>query len=223
MPKPTKGPRLGGGPAHERLILANLAAALFTHKSITTTATRAKRLRPVAERLVTFAKRGDIHARRRVIALMHDKNATHILFAEIAPLVAERPGGYTRITKIGNRKGDNAPMVVIEMVLEPVTPKVKANAKKAAPKKTEKVVDEAPASVEAEAPVAFAAVEGDFGADSAAPNEDGSAPEGFDIKGNKDSMKFHQPGGQWYDATVAEVWFKTAEAAEAAGFVEAGK
>lgn len=143
MPTPTKGARLGGGPAHERLILANLAAALFTHKSITTTATRAKRLRPVAERLVTFAKRGDIHARRRVIALMHDKNATHTLFAEIAPLVAERPGGYTRITKIGNRKGDNAPMVVIELVLEPVAPKAKAT-KKSAPAKVEKAVEEAP-------------------------------------------------------------------------------
>jgi large subunit ribosomal protein L17 len=148
MPKPTKGPRLGGGPAHERLLLANLAAALFTHKSITTTETKAKRLRPLAERLITFGKRGDLHARRRVLSVIGDKNATHILFAEIAPLVAEREGGYTRITKIGNRKGDNAPMAVIELVLEPVTKKAKASTK-AAPKaeKAEKV--EAPAEAEA--------------------------------------------------------------------------
>ncbi|WP_144719917.1 50S ribosomal protein L17 [Agrococcus jejuensis] len=123
MPRPTKGPRLGGGPAHERLLLANLAAALFTHKAITTTETKAKRLRPVAERLVTFAKRGDLHARRRVLAVIGDKGVVHELFAEIAPLVAEREGGYTRITKLGFRKGDNAPMARIELVLEPVQKK----------------------------------------------------------------------------------------------------
>ncbi|WP_248239851.1 50S ribosomal protein L17 [Microbacterium kunmingense] len=135
MPKPTKGPRLGGGPAHERLLLANLAAALFTHKSIQTTETKAKRLRPLAERLITFAKRGDLHARRRVLSVIGDKEVVHVLFTEIAPLVADRPGGYTRITKIGNRKGDNAPMAVIELVLEPVTPKVKSSrsSAKAAP------------------------------------------------------------------------------------------
>ncbi|MDQ1129339.1 50S ribosomal protein L17 [Microbacterium sp. SORGH_AS_0888] len=121
MPKPTKGPRLGGGPAHERLLLANLAAALFTHKSIKTTETKAKRLRPLAERLITFAKRGDLHARRRVLSVIGDKEVVHVLFTEIAPLVADREGGYTRITKVGNRKGDNAPMAVIELVLEPVT------------------------------------------------------------------------------------------------------
>ena len=130
MPKPTKGPRLGGGPAHERLLLANLAAALFTHKSIKTTETKAKRLRPLAERLITFAKRGDLHARRRVLSVIGDKEVVHILFTEIAPLVADREGGYTRITKVGNRKGDNAPMAVIELVLEPVTKK--PSAKKAA-------------------------------------------------------------------------------------------
>src|SRR6478736_1341575 len=134
MPKPTKGPRLGGGPAHERLLLANLAAALFTHKSITTTETKAKRLRPLAERLITFAKRGDLHARRRVLAVIGDKAVVHELFTEIAPLVAEREGGYTRITKLGYRKGDNAPMAQIELVLEPVAPKAKATKKAAAPK-----------------------------------------------------------------------------------------
>lgn len=134
MPKPTKGPRLGGGPAHERLMLANLAAALFTHKSIKTTETKAKRLRPYAERLITFAKRGDLHARRRVLAVIGDKSVVHELFTEIAPLVAEREGGYTRITKLGYRKGDNAPMAQIELVLEPVAPKAKSTKKAAAPK-----------------------------------------------------------------------------------------
>ncbi len=233
MPKPTKGPRLGGGPAHERLLLANLAAALYTHKSIKTTETKAKRLRPLAERMITFAKRGDLHARRRVLSILGNKDAVHVLFAEIAPLVAEREGGYTRITKVGNRKGDNAPMAVIELVLEPVSPKAKKaapKAEKAAPKAEKPAADAADAGAEsqeegaaAEAVAAAALVDGEFGADSAAPLEDGSAPEGFDIKGNKDSMKFHRPDGQWYEQTVAEVWFRTAEAAEAAGFTEAGK
>ncbi|MFL0411231.1 50S ribosomal protein L17 [Microbacterium paludicola] len=230
MPKPTKGPRLGGGPAHERLLLANLAAALFTHKSIKTTETKAKRLRPLAERLITKAKRGDLHARRSVLSVIGDKEVVHVLFNEIAPLVAEREGGYTRITKVGNRKGDNAPMAVIELVLEPVTPKVKKAApaaEKAAPVADEAPAEEAPVEETAEveetevAPAAVAAAE--FGEDSAEPLEDGSAPEGFEIKGNKNSMKYHRPDGQWYEQTVAEVWFRTAEAAEAAGFAEAGK
>jgi len=116
MPTPTKGPRLGGGPAHERLMLANLATSLFEHGRITTTEAKAKRLRPLAERLITFAKRGDIHARRRVLTVVRDKTVVHTLFAEIGPQYAERQGGYTRITKIGPRKGDNAPMAVIELV-----------------------------------------------------------------------------------------------------------
>jgi large subunit ribosomal protein L17 len=124
MPTPTKGPRLGGGPAHERLMLAGLATSLFEHRRITTTEAKAKRLRPLAERMVTFAKRGDLHARRRVMTVIRDKSVVHALFTEIAPLVAERPGGYTRITKVGPRKGDNAPMAVIELVLEPYSPKV---------------------------------------------------------------------------------------------------
>lgn len=123
MPTPTKGPRLGGGPAHERLMLRNLATSLFMHGKITTTETKAKRLRPVAERLVTFAKRGDLHARRRVMQQITDKSVVHELFTNIAPLVADRQGGYTRITKLGFRKGDNAPLAMIELVLEPVNPK----------------------------------------------------------------------------------------------------
>src|SRR5689334_21651019 len=116
MPTPTKGPRLGGGPAHERLMLANLATSLFTHDRITTTVAKAKRLRPLAEKLITFAKRGDLHARRQVMTLIGDKDVVHKLFAEIGPKMAERPGGYTRIVKVGPRKGDNAPMAIIELV-----------------------------------------------------------------------------------------------------------
>ncbi|MEC5180041.1 50S ribosomal protein L17 [Arthrobacter sp. CG_A4] len=123
MPTPAKGPRLGGGAAHERLMLANLSAALFEHKRITTTVTKAKRLKPYAERLVTFAKRGDLASRRRVLGLISNKGIVHELFTDIAQAVENRNGGYTRITKIGNRKGDNAPMAVIELVLEPVSAK----------------------------------------------------------------------------------------------------
>lgn len=123
MAAPTKGPRLGGGPAHERLLLRNMATSLFKHGKITTTETKAKRLRPLAERLVTFAKRGDLAARRRVLQSITDKSVVHTLFTDIAPQVADRQGGYTRITKLGYRKGDNAPMALIELVLEPVNPK----------------------------------------------------------------------------------------------------
>jgi large subunit ribosomal protein L17 len=118
MPTPTKGPRLGGGPAHERLMLANLATSLFEHDRIATTEAKAKRLRPLAERLITFAKRGDLHARRQVMTVIRDKDVVHKLFAEIGPKFASRPGGYTRIIKTGPRKGDNAPMAVIELVEE---------------------------------------------------------------------------------------------------------
>jgi len=122
MPKPTKGARLGGSPAHERLILANLATQLFQHGRIRTTEAKAKRLRPFAERLITKAKKGDLHNRRQVLAVIRDKSVVHHLFTEIAPTFAERPGGYTRITKIGPRRGDNAPMAIIELVTEPMRP-----------------------------------------------------------------------------------------------------
>ena len=164
MPTPTKGPRLGGGPAHERMLLANMARSLFINKSVTTTEVKAKRLRPVAERLVTFAKRGDLHSRRRVMQSITDKNVVHELFVNIAPQVAERQGGYTRITKLGFRKGDNAPMAVIELVLDPVSPKKMnkkpklENAVKAAPK-AEVVAEEALVEdVVAETPVEELAV-----------------------------------------------------------------
>jgi large subunit ribosomal protein L17 len=179
MPKPTKGPRLGGGPAHERLMLANLAAALFTHKRITTTETKAKRLRPLAERLVTFGKRGDLHARRRVLGVIGDKTVVHELFTVIAPQVADREGGYTRITKIGNRKGDNAPMAVIELVLEPVTPKKRAAKPAAAPAADEApaeepVVEETPEEVVTEAE---AAVDEAVGAEASDESAEASTDE----------------------------------------------
>ena len=165
MPTPTKGPRLGGGPAHERMLLANMARSLFINKSVTTTEVKAKRLRPVAERLVTFAKRGDLHSRRRVMQSITDRNVVHELFVNIAPQVAERQGGYTRITKLGFRKGDNAPMAVIELVLDPVSPKKMnkkpklENAVKAAPK-AEVVAEEVVAEeVVSETPVEEAVVE----------------------------------------------------------------
>jgi large subunit ribosomal protein L17 len=162
MPTPTKGARLGGSPAHQRLILANLATALFEHGRITTTETKARRLRPVAEKLITKAKKGDLHNRREVLKTIRDKSVVHTLFTEIAPTFAERPGGYTRITKIGPRKGDNAPMAVIELVTEEYKPKAKtakpARGKKAEPAPApaeEAPADEAPAEDTAtdEAPV----------------------------------------------------------------------
>jgi large subunit ribosomal protein L17 len=132
MPTPTKGHRLGGSPAHERHILANLATALFQHGRIVTTEAKARRLRPVAERLITFAKRGDLHARRHVLTVVTDKGVVHQLFTEIAPEFSERDGGYTRITKIGPRKGDNAAMAVIELVRgEPVAAKPRRRARRA--------------------------------------------------------------------------------------------
>ncbi|MEU8381738.1 50S ribosomal protein L17 [Streptosporangium sp. NPDC048865] len=147
MPRPTKGARLGGSPAHERLILANLATQLFQHGRIKTTEAKAKRLRPVAEKLITKAKKGDMHNRRQVLTVVKDKGVVHHLFTEIAPTFAERPGGYTRITKIGLRKGDAAPMAVIELVSEPLNAvkvgKTPAAAQATAPKAEETKAEEA--------------------------------------------------------------------------------
>ena len=201
MPTPTKGPRLGGSPTHERHMLNNLSAQLFQHKRITTTLTKAKRLRPVAERFITFGKKGDLAARRRVLRSIADKSVVHELFTVIAPAMAERPGGYTRIIKIGNRKGDNAPMAVIELVMEPV-------ASKGAVAEATKVAEKAAEAPKAEAPKAEAA-EGQP-AGSHAPLESGEAPEGFEVKGNADSMKYHVPGSRWYSSTKAEIWFDSA-------------
>ena len=172
MPTPTKGARLGGGPAHERLMLANLATALFEHGRITTTEAKAKRLRPLAERLITFAKRGDLHARRRVMTVVKDKSVVHVLFTEIGPQYAGRPGGYTRITKIGPRKGDNAPMAVIELV-EPMAEQVVAEATgatKRAAKETESA-EAAPAAAEVDETVADETVADETAADEVVADE----------------------------------------------------
>jgi large subunit ribosomal protein L17 len=227
MPTPKKGTRLGGSPAHQRLIVSNLATALFEHGRITTTEAKARVLRPVAEKLITKARKGDLHNRREVLKTIRDKSVVHTLFTEIGPSFAERPGGYTRITKIGPRKGDNAPMAVIELVTESYTPSAPKPARKAAPAKVEAPADEAvvetadetvvePDATTDEAATAYAG--------SHAPLEDAEqAPEGFPIKGNEDSKKYHEPDGQWFDQTVAEVWFDTADSAEAAGFAKAGE
>jgi large subunit ribosomal protein L17 len=237
MPTPTKGPRLGGGPAHQRLILANLATSLFEHDSITTTEAKAKRLRPLAERLITFAKRGDLHSLHRVMTVIRDKGVVHRLFVEIGPDMAERNGGYTRITKIGPRKGDNAPMAVIELVREPVAKKATVKEAEGATKRAAK--DDAAKRKAAQDEAKAAAAETKSAEDEAkttdeeptavelpagavAATEDGSAPEGHTVKGNADSGKYHVEGSQWYDQTIAEFWFADAEAAEAAGFEPAG-
>jgi|SRR5215203_1407876 len=181
MPSPTKGPRLGGSPAHERLMLANLATALFEHGRITTTEAKAKRLRPLAERLITFAKRGDLASRRRVMTVIRDKSIVHELFTEIAPTYDNRDGGYTRITKVGPRKGDNAPMAVIELVerLDESKRKTRASKpKKQAASATAKTDDDAAAAdpagepAQAEATTSAEAAEADD-----APAADASADE----------------------------------------------
>jgi len=204
MPTPTKGPRLGGGPAHERLMLANLATALFEHGRITTTEAKAKRLRPLAERLITFAKRGDLHARRRVLTVVHE------LFTEIGPRYENRHGGYTRITKVGPRKGDNAPMAVIELV-EALTAKVetvreaeaatkrtakKTTAKKAALTDTAAVAAAAEAAEEAATEAADDAAEGDVeGAEQAAAEAAEAAAQAAEIAEASDEPAVQEAAG----------------------------
>jgi large subunit ribosomal protein L17 len=173
MPTPTKGHRLGGSSAHERHILANLATALFQHGRITTTEAKAKRLRPVAERLITFAKRGDLHARRHVLTVVTDKGVVHQLFTEIAPEFSERDGGYTRITKIGPRKGDNAAMAVIELVRgEPVAAKPRRRTRRPEPARSA-----APAAAEASA-------EADEAVEASAAAEDTDVTDEAPIEGS---------------------------------------
>ncbi|MGI8723580.1 MAG: 50S ribosomal protein L17 [Geodermatophilaceae bacterium] len=269
MPTPTKGRRMGGSSAHQRLMLANLATALFEHGRIRTTESRAKRLRPYAERLVTIAKREDLHSRRLVMKTIRDKEIVHHLFAEIAPRYAERPGGYTRIIKIGARKGDNAPMAIIELVesltvaQEAVGEAERARGTRFSRRRGADVEDtvldddmdhsdldeDKDSAVSAEAsgdedssdedddlqPELLVDDDDDdaddagasddaapYGSGSHGPTADGSAPEGFAIKGNANSMKFHQPDGQWYEQTEPEAWFATVADAERAGFTEAG-
>ncbi|MDX6358600.1 MAG: large subunit ribosomal protein, partial [Nocardioidaceae bacterium] len=188
-----------------------------------------------AEKLITKAKRGDLHNRREVLKTVRDKSVVHTLFTEIAPTFTERPGGYTRITKIGPRKGDNAPMAVIELVTEAYEPKSAKPAKKTAAKKAaparaeEQPVEETPVE-ETETETVAEPVEdteggfaGRYPGSHVLLEDESQAPEGFPIKGNEDSMKFHEPDGQWFEQTVAEVWFDTVESAEAAGFTRAGE
>ena len=233
MPTPTKGARLGGSPAHERLMLANLATSLFEHGRIHTTQAKAKKLRPYAERLITKAKKGDLHNRRQIMQVIRDKGIVHRLVTEIGPFFADRDGGYTRILKTLPRKGDNAPMAIIELVQEKTVTAEAEAARKTKFAKDEKAKSEAAAADEAaddtatEAAADAADVEVEesesddehpYGADSRAALEDGSQPEGFPIKGNANSSLYHEPDTQYYDQTEADVWFATAEAAEAAGF-----
>jgi large subunit ribosomal protein L17 len=233
MPTPTKGARLGGSPAHERLMLANLATSLFEHGRIHTTQAKAKKLRPYAERLITKAKKGDLHNRRQIMQLIRDKGIVHRLVTEIGPFFADRNGGYTRILKTLPRKGDNAPMAIIELVQEKTVTAEAETARKTRFAKDEKAKSEsAAATEEAEETAAEAAAEDadveveesesdeehPYGAGSHAPLEDGSAPEGFPIKGNANSMLFHDEESPHYEQTEPEVWFATAEDAEAAGF-----
>ncbi|MEJ3653939.1 50S ribosomal protein L17, sunset domain variant [Pseudonocardia sp. TRM90224] len=226
MPQPTKGPRLGGSPAHQRLILANLATSLFEHGRITTTEAKAKRLRPYAERLITKAKRGDLHNIREIAKVIRDKDIIHRLVTDIGPFFADRNGGYTRITKTLPRKGDNAPMAVIELVSQKTVTdeaerarRVASSQKKAAAAKTEEKVEDKAVEAPAETEESASTEDAPYGEGSHAPLDDpAEAPEGFEIKGNADSMLYHVPGSSHYDRTVAEVWFATPEAAEAAGF-----
>jgi large subunit ribosomal protein L17 len=181
MPKPTKGPRLGGSPSHQRLILSNLATQLFEHGRITTTEAKARALRPVAEKLITKAKKGDLHNRREVLKTVRDKSVVHVLFTEIAPTFSERPGGYTRITKVGPRKGDNAPMAVIELVTEAYTPSA-PRAAKAAPAATAAPV-ETPAEDTAEDSTEETAV-----ADAPTELVEEASPEGSVVAEEQESV-----------------------------------
>jgi large subunit ribosomal protein L17 len=224
-------------------MLANLATSLFEHGKITTTEAKAKRLRPLAERLITFAKRGDLHARRQVLTVVRDKDVVTHLFTQIGPSYSARPGGYTRITKVGPRKGDNAPMAVIELVealtvgQEAVGEAERARGTRfsrrnaptgATAEAAEELAAESPtaAAVATEAKAAAAEEVEESSSDDDHPYGDGShialdgdaEPDGFPIKGNEGSKLYHVPGSSHYKQTVAEVWFATAEDAEAAGF-----
>jgi large subunit ribosomal protein L17 len=227
MPQPTKGPRLGGSPAHQRLILANLATQLFEHQRITTTEAKARRLRPYAERLITKAKVGDLHNIRQIAKVIRDKDIVYKLVHEIGPFFADREGGYTRITKTLPRKGDNAPMAVIELVAQKTVTSEADRARRVAASQQatssapaeEETTEVAESSAATDVEESASTEEAPYGEGSHAPLDDPSeAPEGFPIKGNEDSKIYHVPESPHYGRTVAEVWFATPEAAEAAGF-----
>lgn len=217
MPRPTKGARMGGSASHQKHILANLATALFEHGRIETTESRAKRLRPYAEKLISHAKHGKLANRREVMKEIRNKDVVHVLFAEIAPAVADRQGGYTRIIKTENRKGDNAPMAVIEIVTEQLAATEASRATRVAASQAaaKSAAVEAAEATETEAP----AEASDLPAGAHAPLEDANeAPEGFPIKGNADSKLYHRPGTRFFESTVAEIWFADEASAEAAGY-----
>ncbi len=212
MPTPTKGHRLGGSPAHQRHMMANLATALFEHGKITTTEARARRLRPLAERLITFAKRGDLHARRQVLTVVTDKSVVHTLFAEIGPSFASRDGGYTRITKVGPRKGDNAALAVIELIREEAEPKTRRRRARRAAAVT-------PAAGRAGRGQAAAAKAED--AEVAAADEAGAADEVAlaDEAGATDEVALADEAGAADETAVADEAGETDEAATADGVV----
>lgn len=191
MPTPTKGPRLGSGPAHQKLMLANLATSLFEHGRITTTEAKARRLRPVAEKLITFAKRGDLHARRQVLTVVRDQSVVHTLFTEIGPSFAERNGGYTRITKLGPRKGDAAPMAVIELVSEEAGTSRPRRRRRAA----------APAA--AQSPAAAEAAEVTEEAETEAPETEAEAPEAEQAEAPEAAAEEAAPEAETEDSTEA--------------------
>src|SRR4051794_29594267 len=214
MPTPTKGARLGGGPAHERLMLANLATALFEHGRITTTEAKAKRLRPLAERLITFAKRGDLAARRRVLTVVRDKGVVHELFTEIGPRYENRHGGYTRITKVGPRKGDNAPMAVIELV-EALT--AKAETVREAEAATTRTAKKSPAKKATKKAAATAAAAAEA-AEAAAEEAADDAAEG-DVEGAEEAAAAARAEAD--KAAAAAEGADDPKAEEAAGEAEA--
>ena len=210
MPTPSKGPRLASTPAHERHMLANMATALFEHGAITTTEARAKRVRPLAERMITFAKRGDLHARRQVMTVIRDKSVVHTLFEEIGPRFATRPGGYTRITKIGPRKGDNAPMAVIELC-EPLAERTVAEATAA----TKRAAKDASAPAAA-APVVAEAVEAPVEAPEAEVVETEAPVEAAEVE----APEAEKPEAEAPEAPAAEA-DTPADATDAADVAEA--
>jgi large subunit ribosomal protein L17 len=208
MPTPTKGHRLGGSPAHQRHMMANLATALFEHGKITTTEARARRLRPLAERLITFAKRGDLHARRQVLTVVTDKVVVKNLFAEIGPSFANRDGGYTRITKVGPRKGDNAALAVIELVREEAEPKTRRRRARRAP-----VAATAGRSGRGRAAAAEAAAESPQPADEAVLDET-TEPGDADSEVNTDEAAAETGGDEVVD-TDADAAVEAEAAADA--------
>jgi large subunit ribosomal protein L17 len=246
VPSPTKGARLGGSPAHERLMLANLATSLFEHGRITTTVAKARRLRPLAERLITKAKRGDLHNRREIMKVIRNTAIAHKLVDEIGPFFADRNGGYTRIVKTMPRKGDNAPMAVIELIQQKTATAEAERARRtrfsrkgeaAAAESTDtdattetdtttETVEDTAADttpeVTGEVEESASTEDAPYGAGSHAALDDDSQPEGFPIKGNEDSKLYHTPDSPSYGQTKAEVWFATEQHAEAAGFAKPG-